>query len=411
MRQMSTRYARAAVPAGRPVRGYLPVLVFLAFVAFLLTGFGTGLGSMQPVPVYLFLCLVLVTLQAEIGENQTLPHALYTFLASAFAVIYAGEIVHAVKQPVNFTHHPATYVLLNAVLLIVFLADLFVRQRRKARPTTLSARYGMWAVEAAALAVFFYVTAFLLDLLGGQVVLHRFGYHIGEPYVRVDLNQLFHLGLGSPANTLEGMDLILGICATALALALLVVAGVLLPSPNDGADEVEVARSVWAILRAGVAQVLPSLRLVAGPLIWLVPPFSLAVFGQHVAEYFNASARTPSAIIDLFNPFSPVSLAHYGLGISTLALGLVAVVAMLVSVAVMEQDSELIGRTLRTFAAVARSVALTWALFMYSLAALNAAAILLGVTKAAPFQVGAPACWRCSSAPGSWRTRSGAPPP
>lgn len=389
MRQMSGPHSRVEGAAKHPVRGYLPVLVFLAFAAFLLTGFGAGLGALQPIPVYLFLCLVLLTLQAEIGEQQTPTRALYTFLTSSFAVLYAGEVVYGIKQ-VNFTRNPATYVTLNAILLTVFLADVLVRRSRVDRPTTPSARYGRWAVEAGALAVFFSITAFLLDLLGGQVVLQRLGFRIGKPYVTVDLNQMFHLSLGSPANMLEGLNLVLGICATALALGLLVVAGVLLPSPNNGSEEVEVARSVWAILRSGVVRVLFSLRMVAGPLIWMVPAFSLAIFARQVAYYFNASARTPSTIVDLFNPFSRVSRANYGMGLTTLVLGLVAVVAVLLAVALMEQDSRLIGRTLRMFGAIARSVALTLALFMYSLAALNAAALLLGITKVAPFQVGAP---------------------
>jgi hypothetical protein len=56
----------------------------------------------------------------------------------------------------------------------------------------------------------------------------------------------------------------------------------------------------------------------------------------------------------------------------------------------LEANPAVIGHTLVTLRDTARSIALTWALFMYSLAAINAVVILLGVTKAAPFQVGAP---------------------
>ncbi len=382
----------AASPS-EPVPAYLPMMVFLAFGAFLLTGFGTALGALQPVPVYLFLCLALLTIQEHIAENRSMAHRVYVFLASSFAVIYAGELMFAVR-PLDFTHQPITYVVAEAILLVVFLGDTLARHRRCTQPSTpqstSSARFGSLAIDAAATAVFFYGSAFLLDLLGDQTVLQHFGLRIGMPSVVVDLNALFHLHLASPANLLAGLNLALALAATALALGLLTMAGVVLPSTDQETAHADGLRSFWQILRDGMGQVLVSLRLVIGPLIWLIPAFSVAAFADHVAQYFNACARLQSTILDLFNPLSQTSRANVALGISTLLLGLVAVAAMIVAVAVLEENPAIIRQTLMTLRDAARAIALTWALFMYSLAAINAVAILLDATKAAPFQVGAP---------------------
>jgi hypothetical protein len=365
------------------------MMVFLAFAAFLLTGFGTGLGMLQPVPVYLFLCLALLTIQEHIAQNRSLAHRTYVFLASTFAVMYAGELVFAIR-PLDVTHQPTTYIIAETALLVVFLCDMFAHHRRRAVPSTASARFGAFAIDAAATAIFFYGSAFLVDLLGGQTVLHHLGMRIGTPYVVVDLNTLFRLHLTSPANTLEGLNLALALAMSAVALGLLTMAGVVLPSAEQETAHVDGLRSFWQILRDGLGQVVASLRLVIGPLIWLIPAFSVAAFADHAARYFNACAQLKSTIFDLFNPLSEPSRANVALGMSTLLLGLVAVAALIVAVAVLEENPAIIRHTLATLRDTARAVALTWALFMYSLAAINAVAILLDVTKVAPFQIGAP---------------------
>jgi hypothetical protein len=376
---------------GYGVPAYLPILVFLAFLAFLLAGFGASLGAWQPIPVYLFLCLALLTLQEHIAENRSLAHRAYVFLASSFAVLYAGEVFFVVKQ-LDVTHTPLTYIIVEAILLVAFLGDTVARHRTPVRPRTPSTRYGTWAIDLAGLAVFFYGSAFLLDLLGRQVVLQALGLRVGHPpYVEVDLNQLFHLQLVSPVNTLDGLNLVLGLAATAAALGLLTVAGVVLPSTETGAPSADNGvRSLWQVSRDGVVRTITSLRLVGGPLIWLIPAFSIAAFADHAAQYFNASARTSSSILDLFNPLSSTSRGNIALGIGALLLGLLAVAAMILAVAMLETSADVIRHTLATFRDAVRAITLTWGLFIYSLAAVNAVAILLSVTKAAPFQVGAP---------------------
>jgi hypothetical protein len=386
---MSFRSIGGQQPAPSAVPAYLPMMVFLAFAAFLLSGFGAGLGALQPIPVYLFLCLALLTIQEHIAENRSFAHRAYVFLASSFAVIYAGELMFAVR-PLDFTRQPMTYVMAEAVLLVVFLGDTIAHHRQRPQASTPSGRFGLWAIDAAATAVFFYGSAFLLDLLGGQAALQFFGLRIGKSYVVIDLNALFQLHLASPANRLEGLSLVLALAMSAVALGLLTMAGVVLPPTELETAHADGLRSFWQILWDGVGQVLAALRLVIGPLIWLIPAFSVAAFAGHVTQYFNASARLTSTILDLFNPLSETSRANISLGINTLLLGLAAIDTMIVAVAALEENPAIIRHTLATFRDAARAIALTWALFMYSLAAINAVAILLDVTKAAPFQVGAP---------------------
>ncbi len=62
---------------------------------------------------------------------------------------------------------------------------------------------------------------------------------------------------------------------------------------------------------------------------------------------------------------------------------------MIFSVAVVEHDGNVILQSLHIFRVAGRIAGLTLGFFLYSLAFLNAAAILFLGTKAEPFQVGA----------------------
>jgi hypothetical protein len=402
---MSTPYASTPY-APRPAhpsahwRSYLPLFVILAYTAFLVTGFGTKLGSLQPLPVYAFICLVLLTLQESIAADRSFAHFLYITIAAGFAVIYAGAVMFGTRA-LDFTRNPLTYVVLNALLFVVFLADVTGRRIQRARRDRAAsdagqpvssrrpaASYGDTAANFGAAAVFFLASAFLLDLLGNQYVLQRFGLRIGSPpYVVVDLNPLFHLSLNSPVNLLEGMDLVLGLAASAGAGIFLVIAGVMLPSGEEaGADGTPFGRVVWVAL----SQALYGLRLVLTPLIWLIPAFSIGFFAQQVTRYFNLSAKAPGSWLELLNPFSPTARANLGLGLSTFVFAAVAWCAMLLAVALMEQDRTVVPRALRMYLALGRSIALTLAFFMYTLTVINIVVVLLGITEAKPFQVGLP---------------------
>jgi hypothetical protein len=149
--------------------------------------FGFGLGAWQPVPVYVFLCVTLLTIQEHIAQNRSIAHRAYALLAGVFAALFAGEVFFAVSQ-FNFTQIPLTYLILEGALLVAFMADTASRHRRQTYPTTLSARFGAWAIDLLGLAIFFYGAGFLLDLLGGQNLLEHLGLRLSQPYMIVDLN-------------------------------------------------------------------------------------------------------------------------------------------------------------------------------------------------------------------------------
>ncbi|HEX6123253.1 MAG TPA: hypothetical protein VFY89_08830, partial [Ktedonobacterales bacterium] len=191
----TTNTARRAA-RGTSMRMYLPLLILLGYIAFLITGFGTRLGALQPLPIYIFFSLLLLALQLTISANRTAARVLYVLVTSGFALTYAGERVFNSAQ--NFTRSPYTYIIINALLLIVFLYDAVDRRRAKPRgldhavaahtraggaeaeseaddePRPIAQRsYGAWATDFAGLASIFFIAAFLLDLLGPQTLLQR----------------------------------------------------------------------------------------------------------------------------------------------------------------------------------------------------------------------------------------------
>jgi hypothetical protein len=379
-------------------------------VAFLITGFGTHLGAFQPVPIYVFFSLLLLTLQLAIAENHSSARVLYVLVTSGFAVIYAGERVFNSAQ--NFTRSPYTYIIINVLLLIVFIADAIDRRRGNAagldhaigaqagdqgdgasEPVS-QLSYGAWATDFAGLAVIFYIAAFLLDLLGPQNLLQRLGFHRignGKPYVGVDLNTALHLHLNAPINLLQNLDLDIALFATAISLLLLVIVGALVIPESQQAGGQTYGRSLSAIVGVALKQVSLSLRLVLGPLVLLIPAFSIAAFSQQVTEYLRYSARfAGSSLLDLFNPFSKTSQAHYQQGFGALSLGVLAVAMVVLTVIVLEQNRRIISRTIKIIEETGRVIAWTWAFLLYSLATLNAVVVLGGFTKVEPFQVGAP---------------------
>ncbi|MFI5272606.1 MAG: hypothetical protein ACHQ4H_06175 [Ktedonobacterales bacterium] len=384
-----------------PARIYLPILIVLGYVAFLITGFGTQLGAFQPVPVYIFFSLLLFTLQLAISETHTVARVSYVILTSGFAIVYAGERVFNSAQ--NFTRSPYTYIILNALLLIVFVYDALGRRRSRAaqsgtdgarpRPTTRLS-YRALATEFAGGAILFYVAAFLLDVLGPQTLFQRLGIpRIGASshYPGVDLNSALNLNLHTPINLLQNLDLAIALFATAISLLLLVIIGALVIPQSQQTGSVTYGRSLDAIITSALRQVSLSLRLVLGPLVLLIPAFSIAAFSQQITEYLRFSAQASwSTLLDLFNPLSKTSLAHVQQGLVTLGFGVLAVGMAVLAVIVMEQKGRIITRAFHIVEETGRVVSWTWAFFLYSLAALNAVVVLTGFTSVEPFQVGAP---------------------
>jgi hypothetical protein len=390
-------------------RRYVPWLIILAYLAFLTTGFGTRLGAFQPVPVYIFFSVLLLTLQMAISENHSVARMVYVLLTSGFAIVYAGERVFSTSTH-NFTRSPYTYIIINALLLLVFVYDAIERRRAHprsldfsvaarfdandagSRPTARSA-YGAWATDFAGLAVIFFIAAFLLDLLGPQNLLRRLGlpHGTGKPYVGVDLNSALHLHLQAPINLLQNLDLVVALLAASISLLLLVIIGALVVPESRQEGGTGYGHSLDEIVKSALKQVLLALQLVLGPLFWLIPAFSIAAFAQQITIYLRYSSRfSASSLWDLFNPFSKTSQVHISQGLGTIGLGVLAIVSVIVSVVVVEENRRIISRAIKIVEETGRVVALTWAFFLYSLAMLNAVVVLGGFTRAEPFQVGAP---------------------
>ena len=383
----------------------LPLIIIFGYVAFLITGIDAGRNGghddVQPIALYIYFSLLLVLLQLAISENRSLGRILYIFVASGFAIIYAGEAMFNAEghRPGNFTRSPWTYIIINALLLIVFVVDAVNRRRPHvdkpgATPSRMSPiSYRAFASDFGGLAILFFVAAFLLDTLGDRRVLSLIGLGARHPYVTVDFNQLFGLQLPNQLNRLEVLDVGIAVLAMAVSLLLLVIVGALTLSPATSSSttgEERFGTALRRILWEALDQTLLSLRLVISPLIWLIPAFSIGFFSQNILSYLQISARDSHAqIVDLFNPFSHDSLTNLLLLGIVLLLGALAIGAVILSVAVVEHDGQVILNTLHIFRVAGRIAGLTLGFFLYSLAFLNAAAILFLQTKAEPFQIGA----------------------
>lgn len=382
----------------------LPLIIVFGYVAFLITGIDAGRNGgrddVQPIVLYIYFSLLLVLLQLAISENRSLGRILYIFVASGFAIIYAGEAMFNAEgnRPGNFTRSEWTYIIINALLLVVFVVDAVNRRRQRAgapntRPTRTSPiSYRAFAADFGGLAILFFVAAFLLDTLGDRRVLSLIGLGTKQPYVTVDFNRMFGLHLPNQLNRLEVLDVGIAVLAMAVSLLLLVIVGSLTLSASTGSatGEERFGVALRRILLEAVDQTLLSLRLVISPLIWLIPAFSIGFFSQRILEYFQISARDSRAqIVDLFNPLSRDSLANLPMLGIVLLLGALAIVTVILSVAVVEHDGKVILNTLHIFRVAGRIAGLTLGFFLYSLAFLNAAAILFLGTKAEPFQIGA----------------------
>lgn len=380
----------------------LPLIIVFGYVAFLVTGIDAardgGHADVQPIALYIYFSLLLVLLQLAISENRSLGRILYIFIASGFAIIYAGERLFNANKPGNFTASAWTYIIINALLLIVFVVDAVDRRRMKpGKPGTRPHRvspisYRAFAADFGGLAILFFIAAFLLDSLGQRRVLGLIGLGTTQPYVTVDFNQLFGLSLPNQLNRLEVLDVGIAVLAMAVSLLLLVIVGALTLSASNTSvtGEERFGMALRRILWEAIDQTLLSLRLVLSPLIWLIPAFSIGAFSQNILAYLQYSARdTQAQIADLFNPFSHDSLANLPMLGIVLLLGALAVGTVILSVAVVEHDGKVILNTLHIFRVAGRIAGLTLGFFLYSLAFLNAAAILFLGTTAKPFQIGA----------------------
>lgn len=377
----------------------LPIIAILGYTAFLITGFGQSLGpSVQPLPIYTFLGLMLLALQAVISDNRTVARVIYVFLTSGLALVYAAFVYYG--QADNFARSPLFYFVVNAAALVVFIYDAIDRRRTNRQalqgvvakqggtmPPSHPFSFGNFATDFSGLAILCYINYALLRFLATVPVGHVF-----QQPINLNLSQI---GLSLPnIPTLYQLDVVIAVGATAVALLLLGIVGVLAVGRGSGADSSGAAVSSFGgdirrIANVAMNQVLLSLRLVLSPLVWLIPSFSIAIFADKFTSYLDQSAMSHSKNVwDLFNPFSGRAIDTYGNSFIQLGLGVIAVAAVILAVAVVEHDGAVIERTLQVLGIAGRTVALTLAIFIFSLAALNAFLLLINPNTSEPFQLG-----------------------
>src|SRR5262249_14961255 len=220
-----------------------------------------------------------------------------------------------------------TYLFVFAVVVGVYVWKVITRRMQHPDGLRGSLRsYTILAADFTGLALLLFGSAILLDFLGPHSILRFFGFHPGASYITVDLNQTLRLQLKPPLDSLQGASSVAGLLATAAVLLCFVIVGTLLPTGGQdaaGPPRVGLSETLRAIWRDVREQVSDALSVALAPLVWLVPAFAIAYFSRMVTDYLNRSAATTGTILDLFNPFSPISRESYGSGIATLSLALV----------------------------------------------------------------------------------------
>ncbi len=152
IRRPSHRWGRPNPQAA--ARGYIPIFVFLAYAAFLITGFGTTLGAWRPVPIYIFSALLLLTFQETIAAHRSHGRFVYTFVTSAFAVLFAGDAVFHPFTKGNFALSPYTYIVVFAEIGVVYLWEVVTRRMQHPDGLRGSLRsYTILAADFAGLAI------------------------------------------------------------------------------------------------------------------------------------------------------------------------------------------------------------------------------------------------------------------
>ncbi len=397
----------------------IPALALLGYLAFLLTGFGTHLGNLRPLPVYLFFGILLYLFQMQLSRPRTrhqdvgggssltanrfsahtqvpLSRRLYVLIVSAVALVIAADLVLQISPFGNWSGQPVFYIYINIALYLVFLFEAWSRRRSRRRmaqidPTELQlSSTEVWAANVSGFALVAFIAAGLVAFLQVST----------SPQLILDLNQAFGTRLPAPINTLQDMNLAIGLVATAVSLYLLGISSSVAssatmeqyPETRPGESEVAAATgftsSFTRIGQATLNEVVVSLFAVLAPLIWIGTAIILALIAQQITDYLQVS-QTSAQIIDLFNPFSARSIAHYPQALYTLGLGFIAVCTTILSTIIVEHRLSTIRQALHMLYDAGQTLALSLAFFTLSLVALNAAVIFLRITQVEPFQVGA----------------------
>jgi hypothetical protein len=336
----------------------------------------------------------LLSLQLLLSRNRTPSRVAYVIFTSVFALVFAADITLNNASHGHWTREPLTYIILNALLYVVFIYDAI---RRRVDPASLGPTaadmanqniYSVLAGDFAGLAFLGFISEGLLVLLSNLGI------------VTVNLNSVLGLHLTSSIALLPDLNKVVALAAAAVTLLLLGIVGVLASAAGDqrgqlpqGGQNVQTVRTfgeaIVHIVSAALGPVLLSLRLVLGPLIWLGSAISISFAALKMTQYLNASAQSTGNVLALLNPFSETSIARYDLGLQSAGLILLAIATVIASLALVEHDTEIIGNLFQILGIFGRTVALTLAIFTFSLALVNAVVNLVTPVKNEPFQVGA----------------------
>jgi hypothetical protein len=384
-------------------------LLILGLAVFLVAGSGAfGLSQHRAVPIYVYLCLILLLYQAVLWGSSTLKHRLLVFGYSAVAIVFAGLLAFGGQEVRDWFSNGNIYAVANAFLLVAFVIDAFrTRHQNDLGGSTLAqvARtnkgaqtfrprlillFTVLASDCAGFALLALTIMFSLLVLQAPptfvvswvtTLAPNSGPAPHIPPVPLPFFQPFGITQLWILDLLLAFVALIGVGISAIGALLLVE---LERAPIQfGTISYAAARHLWLMLR----------NFAFFP--WLAATFAIALVSEQVNNYYAATAQTfSSSGVDvgrLFNPLDPqtvdiksVLIVLIGLGLAVLAVLLIALAAVLT-----ERDRNILPRALRLAGAAAKLAYVAW-MFVYVLAVINAVWVMThGKNVPEPFQVGA----------------------
>ncbi|HEX6819789.1 MAG TPA: hypothetical protein VF120_15535 [Ktedonobacterales bacterium] len=398
--------------------------VVLGLVAFPIAGFNQKLGSLQDVPVYAYLTLLLLELQAVYWQTRLaksgsrgVRYLLRTLLFSVPAAVFVAILAFTPINVSPWLDNPALYIVANAVLFVLFGFDAYGRWHQRSASgaaeqapmpmpdatgpastgTQPSVPLGLdAAIFVAAESGGFMLTALLtagtlLLLQSPQASLQKVlaSLHL----IPAQTYSLPHIP-NVPLPFQLGFITQLWILDLALAIAALVIGAfagifVIISYPHSTG----VVGQLGAIAREAAVQL--RLSLGAGSFfLWLVASFALVTMADQITGFLSDAAKTTSTDLgslgDLFNPFNPLTTELLGVLALSIVLGAIAILLVTVAAIFTEQSIPFTQGVFQTFGLAGEKLALLSPIVVYGLAGINALAILVrGSGVSEPFQIGA----------------------
>jgi hypothetical protein len=393
-------------------------LILTSLVVLLITGFWTSLQKYQSLPLYLYLVLLLLTLQGAALTTQRMRDRLFLIVSSLLAAVYISIITYGPKI-FSVVKNPLTYVVVNSAFIAIFLIDAVVRMRDRLRlplpqiavdspevRADTQARIrtiriaGAIAADGVGLAVvLFFIEQGLVflqsasqqDSFFSSLLIHPARNCPSSALTDVQGNICVPILSKDPAiRSMAAFDTVLvsvGIALTLFSLAL-VGAQIVRRNQPGGEDVRRYLGSLGDILGGSLEQLRLSAKRVGVPVVWLIPSYFIAALSQRIVAYYNTNASYPnvstSQIFFQINLSSP-SISSIAEGILISALALVGTLLAIVIYA----DREVFRLAWGSLRLAGRILAFCVFPIIFGLAAINVAAIAaLPFKVTAPFQVG-----------------------